>query len=110
MNLANPVSITPPSRTKRDGTTKTFTTVEIDSLGITIIDDVVRRIARVSLMGRKDGRPVRSFPKPLTLWEGEAYDEAGDYTQAQVEARVAELLGSDASASLTGMMQLPVSV
>lgn len=28
----------------------------------------------------------------LTLWEGSAYDSIGDWTQAQAEARIIELL------------------
>jgi hypothetical protein len=29
------------------------------------------------------------------LWSGSDYDTAGDYTQAQLEARVLEVLGND---------------
>jgi hypothetical protein len=36
-----------------------------------------------------------TFMQTLTLWENESYDVAGDYTQAQVEARILELLGDD---------------
>ncbi len=35
--------------------------------------------------------PIR--PRHILLWADEAYDAAGDYTQAQVEARVLEVLG-----------------
>lgn len=39
-------------------------------------------------------------PKPLILWRGAHYDEVGDYTQAQAEERIIELLGTDLQASL----------
>lgn len=39
-------------------------------------------------------------PKPLILWRGGQYDEVGDYTQAQAEDRIKELLGDDIQASL----------
>jgi hypothetical protein len=39
--------------------------------------------------------------KPFVLWEGAAYDAAGDYTQAQAEARLRELLGPDPAATLS---------
>lgn len=39
--------------------------------------------------------------KAIKLWEGLAYDEAGDYTQAQAESRLREVLGADPVAVLT---------
>jgi hypothetical protein len=37
----------------------------------------------------------------ITLWKGEEYDAAGQFTDAQVAARVAELLGEDLATGLT---------
>lgn len=37
---------------------------------------------------------------PLTLWDGDAYKTIGDWTQAQAEARVMELLGTNPAAVL----------
>lgn len=34
----------------------------------------------------------------ITLWSGDEYDAIGDYTQAQVEARVLEVVGDLAAA------------
>jgi hypothetical protein len=39
--------------------------------------------------------------KPFTLWSGDAYDAAGDYTQSQAEARLLEILGPNPAAMLT---------
>jgi hypothetical protein len=38
---------------------------------------------------------VHPLAGPLSLWRGSEYDEAGDYTQAQVEAKIKELLGEN---------------
>jgi hypothetical protein len=46
---------------------------------------------------------IHPIPRPLVLWTGQAYDAAGDYTQAMVEARVLELLGNDPSATLSSL-------
>lgn len=43
----------------------------------------------------------------VTLWEGAGYDAAGDYTQAQAEARLMEVLGSDPAAALSEPEQPP---
>lgn len=34
---------------------------------------------------------VEELGEPITLWEGAAYDAIGDWTNADVEARLAEL-------------------
>ena len=52
-------------------------------LPVTIIDSSALKRVQVQM---------KPFMKPLTVWEGEAYDLAGDYTQAQLEARILELL------------------
>jgi hypothetical protein len=70
----------------------------LSSLDITIMDSSRRK----SCIAR-----IHPCPFPLTLWSGAAYDAAGDYTQAQVEARVLELLGSDLKAGLEGLFRVP---
>ena len=35
---------------------------------------------------------IREIPRPIKLWEGAAYDAIGDWTQAQAEARILEVL------------------
>lgn len=98
MILANPVTITPPAITKADGTVKTFNPITLTELDVTIIDNAKRK----SVMAQ-----VRPCPRPLSLWEGDAYTSAGDYTQAQVEARVNELLGNDPKSVLEGLFLPP---
>jgi hypothetical protein len=98
MNLSSPITITPPAITKADGTVKTFNPITLNELDVTIIDNAKRKRVMVQ---------VRPCPRPLVLWEGAAYDLAGDYTQAMVEARVLELLGSDPKAVLEGLFLPP---
>ena len=86
MNLTNPITIQPPTITRANGEVRVQKPITLNKLDIVTIDDNARKVVMVQI------RPV---PRPLTLWEGDAYTTAGDYTQAQVEARVTELLGSD---------------
>ena len=99
MNLSTPVTIQPPSITRKDGEVRSFKPITLNSLDITIMDSSTRK----SCIAR-----VHPCPFPLTLWSGAAYDAAGDYTQAQVEARVLELLGSDLKAGLESLFVMPV--
>lgn len=99
MNLSSPITITPPAITKADGTVKTFNPITLNELDVTIIDNAKRK----SVVAQ-----IRPVPRPLVLWEKTAYDTAGDYTQAQVEARVTELLGNDPKSVLEGLFLPPV--
>lgn len=89
MQLPAQVTVTVPGRAEP---------IVVDSLPVTIIDS--QRLRRVHVQ-------LRPFMKPLTLWEGDAYDAAGDYTQAQVEARVLEVLGPDIKAGLERLFVPP---
>jgi hypothetical protein len=91
MNLSIPVNIQPPSLRKPDSSVVTFSPFILETLDITIIDSVGDKVVMAQ---------IRPFSKPLVLWSGEAYESAGDYTQAQVEARVTELLGDNPKAVL----------
>lgn len=99
MNLANPVTIQPPTITRANGEVRVQKPITVSSLDVTIIDNAKRRSAVAQ---------IRPCPYPLVLWVGEAYDVAGDYTQSQVEARVLELLGSDVKSGLEKLFVPPV--
>ena len=45
--------------------------------------------------------------KRIPLWQGAAYDAAGDYTQAQAEARLMQVLGSNPASVLSEPVPLP---
>jgi hypothetical protein len=98
MNLSSPITITPPSFTRKDGTVRSFNPIALHELDITIIDNSKRKSAVVQ---------IRPCPRPLVLWTGDAYTSAGDYTQAQVEARVLELLGENPSEVLSNLFIHP---
>ena len=98
MNLANPVTIQPPTITRANGEVRVQKPITVSSLDVTIIDNSTRKSAMAQ---------VRPCPYPLVLWQGEAYDAAGDYTQAQVEAKVLELLGSDVKVGLEKLFVPP---
>jgi hypothetical protein len=89
MLLPSPVTVNLPGLG-----TRTF-----HELPVTTVDAAALRRVQVQM---------RPFMRPLTLWEGDAYTAAGDYTQEQVEARVLELLGSDPKAVLEGLYIQPV--
>lgn len=99
MNLPNPITIQPPTITRANGEVRVQKPITITELDITIIDNAKRK----SVVAQ-----IRPVPRPLVLWEKAAYDAAGDYTQAQVEARVTELLGSDPKTVLEGLFLPPV--
>lgn len=100
MNLANPVTIQPPSITLQDGKVRTFQPITLSKLDVVLIDNSGDKhvIAR-----------VQPCPFPLVLWEDTAYDAAGDYTQAQAEARILELLGEDIKSGLEALFLPPTS-
>lgn len=84
MELATPVTVT------IAGVTTTFS-----SLAPVIIDDAAHKIVVARLHPA-----LRPFP----LWRGSEYDAAGDWTQAQADARIMELLGSDVQAGLQALV------
>lgn len=98
MNLTNPITILPPSISKNDGSVKTFNPVTINELDYTIFDNVKRKICSVR---------ITPCPYPLVLWKGDDYTAIGDYTTAQVESRILELLGSDIKSGLENLFVPP---
>ena len=98
MKLDKSITFTPPSIPLKDGSNKTFNSVTLNELDITIVDNPQRKNVVAQLRG---------IPFPLVLWEKEDYDLAGDYTQAQVEERILELLGNEPAKVLEGLFVHP---
>lgn len=103
MTLQTPVTVQPPTihrpaRGNEPAQERVQKPIVFTELDITVIDNEKRRscVARIA-----------PCPFPLTLWEGAAYDAAGDYTQDDVEARVLELLGGDIKAGLEALFVPP---
>jgi len=53
--------------------------------------------------GTKVGARIEGL-KALILWDGDAYKAIGDWTQAQAEARIMELLGSNPASVLATLV------
>lgn len=98
MNLSNPITITPPPITKKDGTVKNFDPIVLNRLDITLVDNSIKKVASVH---------IRPCPRPLILWKNQEYDNMGDYTQAQVESKILELLGDNPSEILENLFLSP---
>lgn len=98
MLLPTPVTVQPPAHTRKNGEVRKYGPKTITKLDITIIDNVAIKSVVVSLRG---------FPHVLPLWSGAGYDAIGDYTQAQVEARLLALLGDNPKAVLESLFVRP---
>ena len=61
----------------------------LDDLDVVIFDHQSRKLVLAKV------HPAANL---LPLWRGPDYDAIGDYTQAQVEARIKELLGENLEA------------
>lgn len=81
-----PITIVPPPRTKADGTLIHYPQITINELDITILDNPKKKTVYVQ---------IKPFPLPLLIWQNEEYDNAGDYTQNQLENKLLEILGND---------------
>ena len=101
MILAHPVTFTPPTITRANGEVRVQKPITLSELDVTIMDNSKRQ----SVVAR-----IGPCPFPVVLWEKASYVAAGDYTQASVEARVLELLGSDLSSGLIKLFSPPVHV
>lgn len=100
MNLSQPVTIQLPSFIRKNGETYNPPPFVIKELDFIIIDNYKSKVVSVRL---------QRFPKIIILWQGAEYDSAGDYTQAQVEARLLEKLGPDLKVGLENLFVKPAS-
>ena len=84
--------------------------IEINSLNLSITDDSLSkniscRLIPMDSLPNGRSRPLPLPIRPLVLWSGEDYDNIGDWTQAQAENRVLDLLGSDIQKTLLDLLQ-----
>jgi hypothetical protein len=87
MKLIKLTTISPPKIKLSNGEEKTFKSYNINEINITIIDNCKDRV-EIRITG---------FPYTIVLWSGIFYRLIGDYTQAQVEEKLKEILGSNPS-------------
>ena len=71
-----------------------------DNLSPVLIDDSARKLVLARL------HPAL---RPLMLWRGDGYDEIGDWTQAQAEAKILELLGANQQEALQALSGFTVA-
>ena len=67
----------------------------IDHLDLVITDDNVNKMVLCKIL---------SCPVPLLLWNSSEYDIIGDYTQAQVEQKILDILGNNPSIVIQGLL------
>jgi hypothetical protein len=98
ITLKSPITINIPSITKTDGTTKDFPPVVLNDIDYIVSYDNSRKFASAILKG---------VNRSITLWSGDDYDKAGQFTDKDVDARVNELLGKNPAATIEGLFKAP---
>jgi hypothetical protein len=93
--LSSPITITPPPITKADGTVKTFNPIVFSAIDYSVFYDDTRKVASAVIKG---------VNRQIVLWQGAAYDLAGQWTDSDTDARVKEVLGSDPTSFLTNLL------
>lgn len=95
MNLDTEIVVNPDPIKRKNGSVRKILPIKLSTLKFTILDDVQKKECAVRIV---------PFPIPLVLWSGVDYDHIGDYTQAQVENRIIELLGDKPADVLKSLM------
>ena len=95
ITFATPVTITPNPFTMPDGTLISPPAITLDQLDYDVKYSNTRQIARANFV---------RLPFGITLWRGADYVAAGQFTDADVEARINTLLGSDPQSFLQAQM------
>lgn len=89
--LNKPVSIkiTPinPSLSPRD--------VKVEKIDFSVTYDNARKVAFAT---------IKPFMRNVTLWSGDEYDKAGQFTDADVDAKMKQIVGKDAKAFLQALV------
>jgi len=98
MYLPSPIIVQPKTSVKTDGTVREYPAIRLHELDVTILDNSKNKMVLAQ---------IRGIPRYLTLWQDEGYDAAGDYTQAQAEARLLEVLGDDPKSTLENLYETP---
>lgn len=100
MNLSNPITIQPPSFVRKTGEIVNPLPITLATLDITLTDMSSNKICLAH---------IARIPSQIVLWHGDEYDSAGDYTQAQAEARLLEKLGPDLKVGLENLFPKPAA-
>jgi hypothetical protein len=96
IKLKSPITINVPAIKKANGTTKEFAPVVLSEIDFIVSYDNSRKFASAIIKG---------VNRNITLWSGDAYDKAGQFTDKDVDARVSEILGKDPAKSIEALFQ-----
>lgn len=88
------ISITPPPHSDQSGKITQPADIVLSELQISYIDTPHHK----TVISR-----IEKIPGVITLFSGEAYDQAGDWTQAQAEDQVRSMLGDNPAAYLRSL-------
>jgi hypothetical protein len=94
ITLATPVTITPNPFTMPDGTLFSPPAITLSELDYDVKYSNTRQVARANFVG---------LPFGITLWKGVDYVAIGQFTDADVEARIKAILGNDPQSVLQGL-------
>lgn len=90
----NPVTFTPPSFTRKDGSLRSFKPVTLTSISVEIKHKDHIKKCFVTIPGCANA---------LTLWSGDEYESSKNLTQDQYKERILELLGNNPSSVLESL-------
>jgi hypothetical protein len=96
ITLKSPITINVPAIKKADGTIKEFAPVVLNEIDYIVSYDNSRKSATAIIKG---------VNRPISLWSGDDYDKAGQFTDKDVDARVSEVLGKDPAKSIEALFQ-----
>lgn len=86
MKLNEKITIQAPPFSDNAGNVTTPDAIVTDTLNLVFEDDPQRKTVSCRVL---------DIPVPVTLYSGEAYDKAGDWTKAQLEDRLKSLMGDN---------------
>lgn len=94
MKLNNTITISPPPFTDNSGRINYPNPINFDNLDLVFTDNMKVKTVYATIIG---------IPNPLILWSGDEYDRVGDWTQAQAENKITELLGNNPESTLRSL-------
>jgi hypothetical protein len=95
ITFPSPITLIYPTYTLPDGGTITPNPVTLESLDYSVNYNNTHKVARANFIG---------LPIGITLWRGADYDAAGQFTDADVQARITTILGDSPQETLQALL------
>jgi hypothetical protein len=86
MKLQNSITIQPPPYSDNTGKVINPPPITLEDLKIILTDNTFNKVVNAQIIG---------LPIFISLWGNAEYDSIGDWTQAQAEDKITQLLGDD---------------